>query len=185
MRPETEHQLGLVRARSVDRELDTARAEFTGLIDRFLEKAPNSDSDYVPAIDAVAFSFRSSSVRFSFGTDFGPPPIHALSITTPIILDNPSFDGSGDGQAKAYERLDIEVRYNGTLNIRVRAGISDKLKGLDQEVALEEYTAGGLLPPIRTEGKGKVETIKNVVKLFKDVVPQNPRYEQSRRSLRQ
>jgi hypothetical protein len=187
---ETEQPEGLVHVRSVDAEKNAASTAFRGLVHRFLKEAPNAKGDqsdyqigtandfgHPPTVQAVTFPFGNSTVHASFHVDWGSPPQHRLTIITPIIVDNLPDDpwDVGHGPVKPHESVMVTASpYYGDLDIAVKA--VTRLGNHGAEIELEQYTAGGLVPPISTEGEGKVKTVNDVVKLFKDVAPQNPTY---------
>lgn len=183
-RQETEYSEPLVHAESLSTlERETA-SEFGAMVDGLLRDAPNVavQGRYAhdkPSINkGIEFEFGNSTVKASFFESFGSPPAYRLEIITPIIVDNLQHDSNSRlGLSPLNPHEFVEFRGDpqaGSVSVRVRA--VDQLDHSGNEMTLTRYTAGGLLPPINTLGEGKIEAFESVIKLFKNVVPQNPVY---------
>lgn len=188
---ESEQPERLGHARSVDAEKVVASAAFITVMDDLLKAAPNAKGDqsgykigtandygYPPTDKASTFGYKNSNIHASFYVDWGMPPMHTLTITTAIIVDNlPPQDpwDSIHGPVEPREIVTVKASpYYGDLDVSVKA--VTRLGNHGNEVTLDQYTAGGLLLPIATEGAGKVRTVNEIVALFKDYVPAKPIY---------
>lgn len=175
-RPEAEHSESLVHVQSIDvLKLQTAN-EFDTMVGALLKDAPNRAAKGSRATDkAVEFQFRASIVRASYHEALGSPGTYRLDISTPIAVDNLERDPMSIHPQNPHEIVELESSpIFGTLNLRVRA--VNLLGGFGHEITLEQYTAGGLLPPINTLGRGKIAAFQRVNALFQSIVPQNPLY---------
>lgn len=188
VKAEGEHSEPLVHAQSIDALQRQAGAEFNAVVDSLLKDAPNAAGERHYAIDyvdnqpptdrAVVFNFRNSTVRASYHADLGSPPTHRLEIRTPIAVDNLRPDSMSVVYPQVpHEIIEFEsTPYFGILAVRARA--VNRLGDHGYDITLDQYTAGGLLPPVNTLGRGKIDTFKSAIELFDGVVPQNPVYKQ-------
>lgn len=173
----------LAHVQNIDVLKRQTAVEFYALIDFLLKDAPNAagEGDYhtnydnqPPTDKAVEFKFRTSTVRASYYLASGSPPTYRLEIRTPIVVDNLKSDQTQRPQSP-HEILEFNSSpFYGTVSLHVRA--VNRLGDFGEEIMPDQYTAGGLLSPINTLGRGKLDTFKSAIALFKGVVLQNPMY---------
>ncbi|MBF8250025.1 MAG: hypothetical protein HW400_626 [Candidatus Levybacteria bacterium] len=183
-----EHQ-DLTHVKNISELEYQAGADFNLLVGRLLEGAPNvariteyvTDYDKQPPTDqAVGFKLRNSTIRASYYVGLGMPPTYCLEIINPIAVDNLEPDGNTSKWHPLDPHEIVEFKsmpYFKSLTVDAKA--VSCLGDFGREITLEQYTAGGLLPPINVLGKGKIDVFKSVTTLFKGVIPQNPTYKQT------
>lgn len=187
VKAEGEHSEPLVHAQSIHELLRQTGVEFNAVVDLLLKDAPNAAGERHYAIDyvdnqpptdrAVEFEFGNSTVRASYHVDLGSPPTYRLKITTPIVVDDLQSDPMSVYPQAPHEIVEFKSSpHFKTIDVRTRA--VNRLGDHGVEIPLDQYTAGGFLPPINTLGRGKIETFQSAIALFKGVVPQNPVYKQ-------
>lgn len=183
--PVPERGEGLIHVECLNEHQEASQKAFNALVQNFLRRAPNCKSggyptgysDELATEKAVTFSLGSSTITVEYYVDLGTPPRSSISIATPIIVGNLASDWTWTiiHPLEPIEYAEFEGQsYYGDLEVRVKAKTRPDAHGWP--ILLDQYTAGGLLPPIQTEGRGKLEAFDNLTALLKDVKPQNPRY---------
>lgn len=147
-----------------------------------LSKYPTQYNNLPPTLKRITFKFGNSRVHASYSVNLGTPPSYDLTIETPIVIDK--FNEQYPDPHRPLDPHEIvEFRsspYFGSLD--VEAKVVTKLGDFGQEIPVTEYSAGGLLPPIQTLGRGMLQTFESVIALFKGITPEKPQYVQTLRS---
>lgn len=183
---EGEHSESLAHVKNISELERQTCVEFDAVVDSLLKSAPNAagerqyrtDCDSQPPTDkAIEFKFGNSTVRASFHVDFGSPPTHRLELRAPIIVDDGQWalGNRVPHEIVEFESTPFNFRSLSVVNARAVTNLGDS----GYEITIDEYSAGGLLPPINTLGKGKIEAFRSVIALFSRVVPENPVYKES------
>lgn len=177
---------GLIHVESHNERIERTQDEFDALVQKFLKRAPNTKGDGMrlstgyngefPTHKKATFTLEESTIAVEYRVDLGTPPNSRISISTPIVVDNlpDNRDPHHPNDPLEYAEFKSEPYY-GSLDISV--GALTRPGDFGRPILLDTYTAGGLLPAIQTEGKGKLDSFNDVVSRLKDVTPQNPQYE--------
>lgn len=167
-----------IHVRSINRYARRIQNTFNGVIEELLEGAPNANYRRSGTEHKqVGFKIGIASViASSWVHRTGLPPDYELTIMTPIIIDNPEPDIMDIVHPLSPHEIVTFTsdNYHRSLDIEVKA--VTKLGDFGRRVNISEYTAGGLLPPITTEGRGKLRAFTSVSALLRGVVPQDPAY---------
>lgn len=181
----TRTEAGLIRAESHNERIEHTQDEFDALVQKFLKRAPNTKGDQTrlptsyrgefPTHKELTFKVGQSTVVVEYRVDFGTPPKSSISVSTPIVVDNLPASQNPHHPNAPYEYAEFESSpFYGVLDVRVEA--LTRPGDFGRCILLDQYTAGGFLPAIQTEGKGKLDSFSNLVSKLKDVTPQKPRY---------
>lgn len=190
-RLENEHLEPPAHVRNIDKLQHQVASKFNAMMDALLKDEPNTITEgpvyrgELPTDKAMKFEFRRSTVIASCHVGFRSPPTYRLEIRTPIAVDNPQDDPMLSAYSQ-YPQAPHEIvkfkssledsPYFGSISLTVEA--VNRLGDFGHEITVDQYTAGGLLPPINILGNGKIGAFKSVIELFDGFVPQNPVYTQ-------
>lgn len=174
-----------VHVERIDRALAEVQTRFDLVVANLLKRAPNTvESKYrtrfnneFPTHKRVSFDFKTAKVTASYDVDSGTSPSYDLRITTPITIDglNPADFHDIHHPLDPHEIVTFRSRpYHTSFDIEARA--VTRLGDFGYKLVVAEYTAGGLLPPIKTLGREKLQTIEAVTSLFRGVTPINAVY---------